>query len=451
MHIHILGVCGTFMAGIAVIAKQMGHQVSGSDASAKPPMSTQLEEQGIQVMEGYTPEHLNPRPDLVIVGNAISRGNPALEYILNERLAYMSGPQWLYQGCLKDRWVLGVSGTHGKTTTTSMLAWVLEFAGLKPGFLVGGVPENFGVSARVGESPFFVIESDEYDTAFDDKRSKFLHYHPRTLIINNLEFDHADIFEDLAAIQKQFHHLVRCVPGQGLILAPKEAAIEQTLSKGCWTPTQWVGESQGWHVKPISADFSHYAIYDGALKCGEVRWNTLGEHNAKNGLMAILAARHAGVSIPVACEALGEFKSVKRRLEIKGTVAGVTVYDDFAHHPTAIEVTIEALRGRVGAGRILAVLEPRSNTMRMGVHQAELAESLKGADARYLLQPSGLGWSLDAVFAKSEVQAFIADNTADLVARVASEAQAGDSILVMSNGFFDGIHQKLLDALAQKG
>lgn len=447
MHLHILGICGTFMGGIAAIAKSLGHKVTGSDANVYPPMSTQLEQLGIELTQGYEPTQLEPAPDLVIIGNAMSRGNPCVEYVLNRNIPYTSGPQWLAEHVLQERWVLAVSGTHGKTTTTSMLAWILEYAGLNPGFLIGGIPQNFDVSARLGDAPFFVIEADEYDTAFFDKRSKFVHYRPRTLILNNLEYDHADIFPDLAAIQRQFHHLMRMVPGNGLVLSPAGVpAIEQTLAMGCWTPVQQHGID--WQTKLLSADGSAFEVYLTGEKQGEVHWDMCGEHSVANGLMALAAARHAGVALDLAIEALTKFKAPKRRLELRGTVADVAVYDDFAHHPTAIETTLGGLRARVGERRILAVLEPRSNTMRMGVHKDALPASLAAADQVFLFEPAGSGWSLqvlaDAIGGKASVRSSIDE----LVQQIVSEAKPGDSILVMSNGGFGGIHQKLLDALA---
>lgn len=447
MHLHILGICGTFMGGIAAIAKSLGHKVTGSDANVYPPMSTQLEELGIELTQGYDPSQLEPAPDLVIIGNAMSRGNPAVEYVLNRNIPYTSGPQWLAEHVLQDRWVLAVSGTHGKTTTTSMLAWILEYAGLNPGFLIGGIPQNFDVSARLGDAPFFVIEADEYDTAFFDKRSKFVYYRPRTLILNNLEYDHADIFPDLAAIQRQFHHLMRMVPGNGLVLSPAGVpAIEQTLAMGCWTPVQQHGID--WQTKLLCADGSAFEVYLHGEKQGAVHWDMCGEHSVANGLMALAAARHAGVALDLAIEALAKFKAPKRRLELRGTVADVAVYDDFAHHPTAIETTLGGLRARVGERRILAVLEPRSNTMRMGVHKDALPASLAAADQVFLFEPAGSGWSLQSLADAIGEKAAVRSSIDELVTLVISHAKPGDSILVMSNGGFGGIHQKLLDALA---
>jgi len=447
MHIHILGICGTFMGGIALLAREMGHEVSGSDANVYPPMSTQLEEQGIRLMEGYDPAHLDPEPDMVVIGNALSRGNPMVEYVLNRGLPYTSGPQWLSEHILQDRWVLGVAGTHGKTSTSSMLAWILEYAQLKPGFLIGGIPQNFGISARAGDAPFFVVEADEYDTAFFDKRSKFVHYRPRTLVINNLEFDHADIFPDLAAIQRQFHHLVRTVPGEGLIIHPHdETKVDDVLEMGCWTPTESVDHGGGyWQARLIESDGSHFEVILDDEVQGEVVWPLMGEHNVNNALAAIAAARHAGVPIEHAIAGLSEFINVKRRMEVRGEVNGITVYDDFAHHPTAIATTLTGLRRRVDGARIIALLEPRSNTMRMGIHQSELAASVVDADVVYFFRPTDLSWDLDKVAAVAGGQVY--DDIDRLVAAVCDQAQPGDHILVMSNGAFGGIHQKLLDTL----
>ena len=453
MHVHILGICGSFMGGIAAIAKSLGHQVTGSDRNVYPPMSTQLEALGITIYQGYGAEQFEPVPDMVIIGNAMSRGNPAVEYVLDRNLPYTSGPQWLLDNLLKDRWVLGVAGTHGKTSTTSMLTWILECAGLAPGFLIGGVPENFGVSARVGESPFFVIEADEYDSAFFDKRSKFVHYRPRTLILNNLEFDHADIFADLAAIQRQFHHLIRSVPSNGLILTPAaDANLDATLEMGCWSETQFIGNAQRaqWQAKALKSDNSEFAVYHQQQFVAEVKWDLIGEHNMHNALMAIAAAHHAGVNIKDATKALTSFKNVKRRLEIKGTERGVTLYDDFAHHPTAIKTTVAGLRNKVGNQRIVAILEPRSNTMKMGVHKSQLAQSWQDADEVHLFEPDNLTWSLKELVENSQVPVYLYQDTADIVQRVAAEVTPGEHILVMSNGGFDGIHQRLLDAISER-
>lgn len=444
MHIHILGVCGTFMGGIALIARAAGHRVTGCDANVYPPMSTQLEAEGIGLIDGYDASQVDLAPDLFVVGNAISRGNPLLEEILDRGLPYVSGPQWLSEQVLGSRWVLAVAGTHGKTTTTSMLAWILEYAGLKPGFLVGGVPANFGLSARLTDSPFFVIEADEYDTAFCDKRSKFVHYRPRTLILNNLEFDHADIFADLAAIETQFHHLVRTVPRSGRIVANRRAdAIGRVLELGCWSELEWFDDPDGWS---LAGDRSRALCQLAGEVLGEFALVLPGEHNCLNALAAIAAARHAGVPPLLALEALAAFRGVKRRMEVRGVVRGVTVYDDFAHHPTAFALTIEGLRRSAPEGRIIAVLEPRSNTMKLGVMRDRLAESLAGAD-RVICFADKLGWSAEQALSSLGARASVFDTLEPLVRTVVAEAQAGDHVLVMSNGGFGGVHQKLLDAL----
>ena len=449
MHVHILGICGSFMGGIAAIAKSLGHEVTGSDKNVYPPMSTQLEALGIELTEGYCESQFDPAPDMVVIGNAMSRGNPAVEYVLNRNLPYTSGPQWLLDNLLKDRWVIGLSGTHGKTTTSSMVAWILEHAGLNPGYLIGGVPENFGVSARVGESPFFVIEADEYDSAFFDKRSKFVHYRPKTLVINNLEFDHADIFADLGAIQTQFHHLVRMVPENGLILTPNNTpAIEDMLKRGCWSSRQSLGKE--WHAELLKKDGSEFNVLHNGVIAGTVTWALVGQHNVDNALMAIAAAHHAGVTLPDAIDALSFFKNVKRRMEVKGEVNNITLYDDFAHHPTAIATTLDGLRKKVGNARILAVLEPRSNTMKMGVHKDTLANSWQKADEVYLYEPEGMDWSLVDSVAHSNAPTHCFRDVEKIVQGVCNVAQPGDHILVMSNGGFEGIHGRILDALKMK-
>ncbi|MDX1655158.1 MAG: UDP-N-acetylmuramate:L-alanyl-gamma-D-glutamyl-meso-diaminopimelate ligase [Candidatus Competibacteraceae bacterium] len=448
MHIHILGICGTFMGGLALLARAAGHRVSGSDAAVYPPMSLQLEAAGIELMEGYHPQHLQPAPDRVVVGNVMSRGRPVIEYLLDQGLPYTSGPQWLAEQVLQDRWVLAVAGTHGKTTTASMLAWILEDCGLKPGFLIGGVPLDFGVSARAAEGPFFVVEADEYDTAFFDKRSKFVHYRPRTCILNNLEFDHGDIFPDLAAIERQFHHLVRTVPGCGLIVANgTDANLGRVLEMGCWTPVERF-TSGDWTARLLAADGSAFRVLFQEQQQGEVRWGLIGQHNVANALAAIAAARHAGVPAREACRALANFKGVKRRLELRGQVQGVAVYDDFAHHPTAIQSTLQGLRAQ-GAGRIIAVVEPRSNTMRLGAFQAQLAPALAGADLGFLYRAPELGWDLEAVAAGLDGRGRVVDDLDRLARAVAREAHPGDRVVVMSNGGFGGLHGKLLDALGQ--
>jgi UDP-N-acetylmuramate: L-alanyl-gamma-D-glutamyl-meso-diaminopimelate ligase len=448
-HIHILGICGTFMGGIALLARALGYRVTGSDANVYPPMSTQLREAGIDLMEGYHAGHLEPRPDCVVVGNAMTRGNPVVEHMLNTGMSYTSGPQWLAEHVLADKWVLAVSGTHGKTTTSSLLAWLLEYAGMAPGFLIGGVPGNFGLSARLGESDFFVVEADEYDTAFFDKRSKFVHYRPRTLTINNMEFDHADIFDNLAAIQRQFHHLVRCVPAEGLIVYRHGVeAINETLAMGCWTPQESFGIGKGaqadWSAQMLAADGSEFRLTAPGQETVDIKWPYYGQHNVENALTAMAAARHVGVPVAVSAAALAEFSGVKRRLELLGSPGGVAVYDDFAHHPTAIATTLQGLRARAGSGRVIALVEPRSNTMRMGEHREQLAAATRAADQVYWFQPPGLDWSLDAVVAASPVPAKVVGEVDDLVMQVSNEVRPGDQVVIMSNGSFDGIHQKLL-------
>ena len=456
-HIHIIGIGGTFMGGLAAIAKEAGFKVTGCDAKMYPPMSTQLEALGIGVHEGFDAAQLDAFPaDVYVIGNVAKRGMEVIEAVLNRGLPYVSGPQWLAENVLQGRWVLGVAGTHGKTTTASMLAWVLEYAGLAPGFLIGGVPQNFSVSARLpqtprqdphSQSPFFVIEADEYDTAFFDKRSKFVHYRPRTAILNNLEYDHADIFPDLAAIQTQFHHLVRTVPAEGLIVCNGvEHNLQDTLDKGCWTPVEKFGVQQGWQVANVAADGAFDVLKDGE-KVGQIAWELMGEHNRLNALAVIAAARHAGVDIATACEALSAFKNVKRRMEVKGTVNGVTVYDDFAHHPTAIATTVAGLRHKVGQARILAVLEPRSNTMKLGTMKAALPASLAEAD-QVFCYAGGVDWDVAEALAPLGDKLHVGTQFDDFVTQIVQAAQAGDHILVMSNGGFGGIHDQLLTQLA---
>lgn len=451
-HIHILGICGTFMGGVAMIARELGYKVTGSDTNVYPPMSTFLETHGIEIIPNYNVDQLQPAPDLVVIGNAMSRGNPCVEYVLNNQLNYTSGPQWLHDHLLKDRWVLAVSGTHGKTTTTGMLAWILDQNHIDTGFLIGGVAGNFGISARSGSSKFFVIEADEYDSAFFDKRSKFVHYSPRTLIINNIEFDHADIFDDLHAIQRQFHHLIRTIPSEGRILAASDDQnVQDTLKMGTYSEVQAIGEGKEWFAQPLNADCSHFEVYHFGKKAGEVRWNIIGRHNMHNALMAIAAAQHVGVTIEGACQALGSFINANRRLEVKGEVNGITVYDDFAHHPTAIEATIDALRGKIGKdSRILAVLEPRSNTMKMGVHKDDIAPSLHDAQAVFIYQPDTIPWKVSQITDALTQVAKWSARIDELVEMVANEAKSGDHILVMSNGAFGGIHQKLIAKLQEK-
>lgn len=448
MHIHILGICGTFMGSLAVLAKELGHRVTGSDANVYPPMSTQLEAQGIELMQGYDPAHLEPAPDLVVIGNALSRGNPAVEHVLNKGLPYVSGPQWLADHVLQGRWVMAVAGTHGKTTTTSMLAWVLEHAGMSPGFLIGGVPQNFGVSARLGGTPFFVVEADEYDSAFFDKRSKFVHYRPRTAILNNLEFDHADIFPDLAAIERQFHHLVRTIPGEGLIIHPTaESALVRVLGMGCWTPVQTTGEGGQWRARLLSEDGSRFEVLFEGQVAGTVDWSLTGQHNVANALATLAAARHVGVVPELGVAALSAFQSVKRRMEKVAEVRGVTVYDDFAHHPTAIATTLDGLRKRVGDAPVIAVIEPRSNSMKLGAHRDGLPESVKLADQVFWYAPPNLGWDLAATVAGSSVPTRVCDSLEAIIEGVKALAVPGTQVVIMSNGGFGGLHGKLAQAL----
>lgn len=455
MHIHILGICGTFMGGIAALAKQAGFRVTGCDANVYPPMSTQLEAQGIELIHGYTADQTTMNPDVYVIGNAVSRGNPLMEEILNQGLPYTSGPQWLAEHVLHGKWVLAVAGTHGKTTTASMLAWILEYAGLAPGYLIGGVPENFSVSARLpgkpkqdpnSTSPFFVIEADEYDTAFFDKRSKFVHYHPRTAVLNNLEFDHADIFEDLAAIEKQFHHLVRTIPQNGLVVVnAKETNLQRVIDKGCWTPVESFGQVDSWHAEHAENAGAFEVMFAGKAH-GKVNWDIIGEHNRMNALASIAAARHVGVPVTESIAALIEFKNVKRRMELRGEVNGISVYDDFAHHPTAIATTVAGLRAKVGTSRILTVLEPRSNTMKLGVMKRALPNSL--ADADLVFSYGGnLDWDLEGAMQPLAEKSQVFMDLEQLITAIAKTAQPSDHILVMSNGGFGGIHQKILDLL----
>ncbi|QIQ20412.1 UDP-N-acetylmuramate:L-alanyl-gamma-D-glutamyl-meso-diaminopimelate ligase [Zophobihabitans entericus] len=449
MHIHILGICGTFMGGIALIARSLGHKVTGSDQNVYPPMSTLLEKENIEVITGYDPEQLKPAPDLIIIGNALSRGNPCVEYILDNNLPYVSAPQWLHDNVLRERWVIAVAGTHGKTTTAGMVNWILECCDYKAGFVIGGVPGNFEISARLGESNFFVIEADEYDCAFFDKRSKFVHYCPKTLIMNNLEFDHADIFDDLSAIQKQFQHLVRLVPSKGKIISPKDDSnLKQVLAKGCWSEQEFTESSTGWEVKRLSPDASHFKVFFNSNEVGEVKYSLVGEHNMHNALMAIAAARNVGIEPKKACEALGTFVNAKRRLELYGEVDTVQIYDDFAHHPTAILATLEALRSKVGANRrILAVLEPRSNTMKLGISKDELAPSLGRADEVFIYQPEQLPWLVLDITEKCIQPAHWSGDLDLLVDMIDKAIKPNDVILVMSNGGFGGIHKKILNKL----
>lgn len=450
MHVHILGICGTFMGGIAAIAKAAGHHVTGADRNVYPPMSTQLAALGIEVIEGFAAEQLDPAPDVVVVGNVMSRGHEVIEVLLERGIRYESGPEWLAREVLRDRWVLAVAGTHGKTTTSSMLAWILEYAGLSPGFLIGGVPVDFGLSARLGEQPFFVIEADEYDTAFFDKRAKFVHYHPRTLILNNLEYDHADIYPDVAAIERQFHHLVRTVPRSGLIVHhASDAHLAKVLAMGCWSERETFARESSIGWRALGESHSKFDVFFDAEAVGTVDWALLGGHNVDNALAAIAAARHAGVPPAVATAALKEFGGIKRRLEWRGEVRGVVVYDDFAHHPTAIATTIEGLRGKVGAARIVAILEPRSNTMRLGVHRETLAGSLAGADEVWVYAPPDLGWDAATALAPLGRALHLVEDLATLPRQLAQNLRAGDHALIMSNGGFGGLHERLLGELGQ--
>ena len=445
-HLHILGICGTFMGGIAAIAKAAGYRVTGCDANVYPPMSDQLRSLGIELTEGFGDEQLVIRPDVWVIGNVVTRGNPLMEAILDHGERYISGPQWLSEHVLLGKHVLAVAGTHGKTTTSTMLAWILEKAGLAPGFLIGGVPIDFPVSARHTGSPLFVIEADEYDTAFFDKRSKFVHYRPRTAILNNLEMDHADIFDDLAAIERQFHHFVRTVPRTGrIVVNGADRTLKRVLAQGAWSPVESFGVPGAWEAGPASPDGSFEIAWQGR-PVGRVRWSQLGDHNRMNALAAVAAARHAGVEPAAAVESLASFSGVRRRMQVRGSARGVTVYDDFAHHPTAIRTTVEGLRQRVGTERILAVLEPRSNTMKRGVMKDELPASLAAAD-RIFVYSSGLGWDAASVFAPLGPRARCEDDLERLIAAVVGEARAGDHVLVMSNGGFGGIHEKLLKRL----
>ena len=449
LHIHIMGICGTFMGGLALIARESGYQVSGSDQNVYPPMSTQLEEQGIQLMNGYKAENLNCKPDLVVIGNAISRGNEEVEAVLNQGIKYISGPQWFAEHVLQDKWVLGVAGTHGKTTTSSMLSWILEYQGFKPGFLIGGIPLNFGVSARLGESDFFVIEADEYDSAFFDKRSKFVHYHARTVILNNLEFDHADIFDDLDAIKKQFHHLVRTIPGNGLIIAPEsDSNIGDVLDQGCWTPVTKTGintEAQ-LQAELIKEDGSQFRVLFEEVEQGIVDWPLTGSHNVYNAMSAIVAAKHIGILPVDSITALMKFKNVKRRMEVIAKINGITLYDDFAHHPTAIQSTLDGLRKQVGAEKIIAIVEPRSNTMRMGMHTQSLADSLKLADLAIIYQPENLDWDLKAL-KKYADNIQIATTLNAIICTLKTQATENCHYVLMSNGGFGGIFQRLVNEL----
>ncbi|MEA3105765.1 MAG: UDP-N-acetylmuramate: L-alanyl-gamma-D-glutamyl-meso-diaminopimelate ligase [Gammaproteobacteria bacterium] len=452
MHVHILGIAGTFMGGVAAIAKAAGFRVTGSDLNVYPPMSTQLTAMGIDYVQGYGADQLDLKPDMVVVGNALSRGSPVVEAMLDRGMPYTSGPAWLADHVLRDRHVLAVAGTHGKTTTSSMLAWILEYAGLQPGFLIGGVPTNFDATARLGSASFFVIEADEYDTAFFDKRAKFVHYRPRTAILNNLEYDHADIYPDVASIRRQFNQLLRTVPSAGrLIVNGDDAELRATLSMGCWTPLESFGAAGDWTAHDEAGESSRFAVHFAGREVAVVEWTLLGKHNVLNALAAIAAAHHVGIEPKRSAQALAEFRGVKRRMEIRGAVGGVTVYDDFAHHPTAIETTLAGLRARVGRARIVAVLEPRSNTMKLGVHREQLAPSLILADRTWFLNSSDLGWDLPGAVRQLGTRARFADTVDALVKGLADDAQSGDHVLVMSNGGFGGLHDKLLAELRARG
>ncbi len=449
-HVHILGVCGTFMAGVAALAREAGHRVTGSDRNVYPPMSDQLARLGVELVEGYEAAQLDPAPDVVVVGNVMSRGMPVVEALLDSRIPYVSGPEWLAREVLRDRWVIAVAGTHGKTTTTSILAWILRESGGDPGYLIGGVPEGFEFSARLGGGPAFVIEADEYDTAFFDKRPKFLLYRPRTVVINNLEFDHADIYADLESIVRQFHQLVRSIPGSGRLIVPaRDTNVAELLARGCWTPCETFASSAGLPA----ADWAGIAEPGGVLRVlhagtevGRCAWQLHGAHNAENALAALLAARHAGVAPEQAIAAIGTFPGVRRRLQHLGRFAGVDLYDDFAHHPTAVRRTLEGFEAP-GGGRVLAVLEPRSNSMRLGVFREPLAEALAAADRSWVYRPAGLSWDLDAAFAKSPGVA-VSGDIGEIVGAVVATAQPGDAVIVMSNGDFQHIHGRLSEALA---
>ncbi len=453
MHLHIIGVCGTFMGGIAAIAREAGHRVTGSDRNVYPPMSTQLAALGVDVIEGYEPDQLKLKPDVFVIGNVMSRGNALIEALLDSGARYESGPEWLARNVLHDRWVLGVAGTHGKTTTTSLLAWILEHAGLAPGFLVGGVPLDFNVSARLGGGRHFVVEADEYDTAFFDKRAKFVHYRPRTAILNNLEHDHADIYPDVASIQRQFHLLLRTVPSNGrLVVNAADRNLAGVLEMGCWTPVQRFtagpGVASDWRIEADpAAGFGSFTVLRGERRVGEVAWNMLGRHNAENALAALVAAEHAGVDPQVALEALRRFGGVRRRLEVRGVVRDITVYDDFAHHPTAITTTLDGVRRKAGRGRVFAVLEPRSNTMKLGTHKAALAESLRGADRVFVYQSPEVKWDVTDAMAPLGRLATVHQDLGPLTEALAGAAQPGDHLVLMSNGSFGGLHERLLAAL----
>jgi len=453
MHLHIIGICGTFMGGIAALARATGHRVTGSDRNVYPPMSTQLAALGIDVIEGYQPDQVKLEPDVFVIGNVMSRGNPLIEAVLESSRPYESGPEWLARNVLKGRWVLAVAGTHGKTTTSSLLTSILEHAGLEPGFLVGGVPLDFDVSARLGSGRHFVVEADEYDTAFFDKRAKFVHYRPRTAVLNNLEHDHADIYPDVASIQRQFHLLLRTVPGNGrLVVNGADRNLAEVLGMGCWTPVERFASDAAvaadWHLVADPAEaYAKFSVYRGERRVGDVEWGLLGRHNAENGLAALVAAHHAGVDEAVAIEALCRFRGVRRRLEVRGTVDGVVVYDDFAHHPTAVAGTLEGVRLKAGAGRVFAVLEPRSNTMKLGTHKAALADSLRGADRVFVYKSPDVKWDVGNAMIPLGSLVVVHEDLARLTEAIVAESRPGDHLVLMSNGSFGGLHERLLEAL----
>jgi UDP-N-acetylmuramate: L-alanyl-gamma-D-glutamyl-meso-diaminopimelate ligase len=456
MHLHILGICGTFMGGIAALARAAGHRVTGSDQNVYPPMSDQLRALGIDLIEGYDPAQLELRPEVVVVGNVMSRGNPLIEALLESGIPYTSGPEWLARHVLAGRWTLAVAGTHGKTTTASILAWILEFAGLQPGFLIGGVPANFNVTARLGSGTHFVVEADVYDTAFFDKRAKFVHYRPRTAILNNLEHDHADIYPDVAAIQWQFHQLLRMVPRHGMVVAnAADGNVMRVIDMGCWTPLErFAGIGSGdtaWYIGAApGADYSQFSLMDAGRTVADVEWTLVGRHNAENALAAVLAARHAGVEIATAARALREFQGVRRRMELRGVVNGISVYDDFAHHPTAVQTTIDGLRRRIGPQRLVAVLEPRSNTMKLGTHRDALSQALAQADQVWMYQGPSVQWDVAGSVSALGERAQVATDLEALIEHLNQTLRPGDHVLIMSNGGFGGIHGKLLARLGSR-
>lgn len=452
MHIHILGICGTFMGGIAMLARQAGFKVTGSDRNVYPPMSDELKQAGIEIISGFEADQLDIKPDLVVVGNVMRRGMGVIERMLDENIPYVSGPQWLEEHYLTNKKVLAVAGTHGKTTTSAMLTWILEYAHLNPGFLIGGIPGNFGISARNTDSPYFVIEADEYDCAFFDKRSKFVHYHPHCLIMNNLEYDHADIFDSIYDIQKQFHHLIRTVPSKGLIVMPSDCQnLDEVISMGLWTPCVRIGKNGTLRAKLLKADGSHFEVWQDDECLAEVNFNCCGIYNVHNALMAIQAALYAGVDVKTAALALGEFKLPKRRLELRGIVNGISVYDDFAHHPTAIALTIAGLKAHLGdKTKIIAVFEPRSNSIKLGANHEQLADAFKEADETFVYDNGLLKWDVNALSAQSAKPLYVISDFDSLLDKITASSSAGSAILVMSNGSFNGIHSKLLNKLSLK-